>query len=120
MAASEEYTAYVLELLEPVGPLRASRLFGGVGISRAALQFAMVMDNRLYLAVDDATRGRYEAAGMAPFSYQTKQRRVQVRRYFEVPEHVFADPELLCDWARESLRAAAESEKPRRRTRWRA
>ncbi len=118
MSASGEYTAWVLELLAPVGPVRVGRFFGGVGLSHASAQFAMIMDNSLYFVVDDTTRARYEAAGMQPFSYETKQRRVQVRRYYELPEDVLTDPDELRVWARESLRVAAKrktKKKPLRR-----
>ena len=117
MAATDEYTRYVLELLTPVGPVRASRFFGGVGLSRASVQFAMIMDNSLYFVVDDTTRAGYEAAGMQSFSYDTKKGRVQVRRYFEVPEEVLSDPDELFAWAQASLRVAARKSKPRRSTR---
>jgi len=113
MAASAEYTAYVLELLSPVGPVAVSRFFGGVGLSRASVQFAMIMDNSLYFVVDDATRARYEAAGMQPFAYETKKGRVQVRRYFELPEDVLSDPDELRVWAQESLRVASKKERRR-------
>ena len=109
MTASAEYTEYVLELLEPIGPVRTSRFFGGVGISRDSVQFAMIMGNSLYFAADEHTRKKYEQAGMQPFSYMTKKGRVQVRKYFELPEDVLTDPEELRLWANESMRVAAKT-----------
>ena len=111
MTASAEYTEYVLELLEPIGPVRTGRFFGGVGISRNSVQFAMIMGNSLYFAVDENTRGKYEQAGMQPFSYMTKKGRVQVRKYFELPEDVLTDPEELRLWANESMRVASKTKK---------
>lgn len=111
---SDEYTEYVLELLEPVGPVKASRFFGGIGLSRASVQFGFIMDATTYFVVDDSTRPRYEAAGMKSFSYDTKKGRVQVRRYFEVPEEVLTDPDELRVWASESQRVAAKTKKKRR------
>ena len=108
MAASAEYTEYVLELLSPIGPVTVGRFFGGSGLSRASVQFAMIMDNSLYFVVDDTTRAGYEAAGMQSFSYETKKGRVQVRRYFELPEEVLSDPDELRVWAQESLRVASK------------
>lgn len=113
MTASAEYTDYVVELLSPVGPLTVGRFFGGVGVSRASVQFAMIMDNSLYFVVDDSTRPRYEAAGMGPFSYRTKKGRVQVRHYFELPESVLSDPDELRVWAAESVRVAAKKDRKR-------
>ncbi len=115
MALADEYTEYVLEQLAPLGQVRAARLFGGVGLSRGSLQFAMIMDRTLYFAVDDVTRPRYEAAGMQPFAYDTRKRRVQVRRYYELPEDVLVDADELRLWAEEALRAAARGRKPARK-----
>lgn len=108
MTASTEYTQYVLELLEPVLRVRTGRFFGGLGISSGTVQFGMIMDNSLYFVVDESTRPKYEAAGMKPFSYLTRKGRIQVRRYFELPEEVLNDPDALRVWARESIDVAAK------------
>lgn len=112
MTASTEYTEYVLELLAPIAPVQTGPFFGGIGISKGAVQFAMIMGNTLYFAVNDDTRKKYEEAGMRPFSYMTKKGRVQVRRYFELPEDILTDPEQLRAWAKESLRVAGTKSKP--------
>jgi DNA transformation protein len=112
---SDEFTAYALEQLEAVGPVKAARFFSGTGLSRNGTQFAFVIGGSLYFVVDDETRQRYEAAGMQCFEYDTKKRRVQVRRYYEVPEEVLSDPESLREWANESLAVAARTAKPRPR-----
>ena len=111
MSATTEYTQYVLELLEPIGPLRISRFFGGVGIYSGPAQFAMIMGNSLYFVVDDSTRPKYETAGMEPFSYTTKKGRIHVRRYFELPEDVLTDSEKLKAWAHESIDKAGKDKK---------
>ena len=101
--SSVEFIKYVMELLEPVGPVQAGRFFGGVGISNGCAQFAMIMGNSLYFVVDENTRGKYEQAGMQPFSYTTKKGHIQVRRYFELPEDILTDPEQLRVWASEAM-----------------
>ncbi|MGH9885613.1 MAG: TfoX/Sxy family protein [bacterium] len=115
---SDDYLDYVLELLAPIGLVKPTRFFGGVGLSLSSVQFAMIMDNCLYFVVDDTTRARYEAAGMQSFSYETKKKRVQVRRYFELPEDVLTDSDELRVWAAESLKVATETrpkKKPKKR-----
>jgi len=109
MSASAEYTEYILEQLAPVGPLTTGRFFGGMGLSRGGVQFAMIMGNSLYFVVDDTTREKYAAAGMGCFSYLTKKRRVLVRKYFELPEDVLTDPEELRRWAKESMQVAGNT-----------
>lgn len=113
MPASSEYTDYVLELLQPIGSVRTRRFFGGVSLVLDTVQFAMIMDNTLYFVVDDETRQPYEAVGMQPFSYLTKKGRVQVRRYVELPEDVLMDAEQLRCWARDAIRVASKTLKPK-------
>lgn len=115
MTASAEYTEYVLELLQVIGPVRTARFFGGMGIFNGAQQFAMIMGNSLYFAVDDTTRKKFEQAGMQAFSYLTKKGRIQVRKYFELPEDVLIDPEQLRQWASEAMRVAVSTKKPKQR-----
>jgi DNA transformation protein and related proteins len=108
-APSTEYVEYVLELLMPVGPVQTGRFFGGVGVSNGFVQFAMMMGNCLYFVVDETTRKKYERAGMQPFSYMTRKGRIQVRKYFELPEDILNDPEQLCVWAREAMNIAGKT-----------
>jgi DNA transformation protein len=111
LSINTEFTAYVLDTLKPVGAIKTGRFFGGVGFSCNSIQFAMMMENRLYFVVDDDTRKKYEAVGMLAFSYATKKGRIQVRRYFEVPENVFDDPEQLEHWAKEAISIAGKVKK---------
>lgn len=115
MSASTEYTDYVLEHLQALGRIETTTFFGGVGLLQDGKQFAMIMGNSLYFVVDDHTRPRYEQAGMTAFSYLTKKGRVQVRRYFELPEDVLTDAAILRIWAREAVLIAGQgkTKKPR-------
>ena len=106
MGASAEFIAYVQELLVPLGKLDAGRFFGGYAIKYGNRQFAMIMSNTLYLRVNDATRGQYEAQGSEPFSYATKKGVVLVRKFYAAPEHLFDDQDQLLAWARQAIVAA--------------
>ena len=114
MTASPQYTEYIFELLQPIGRMSMRRMFGGVGISYGAVHFAIIMGNSLYFTVDDSTRGKFEKAGMNPFSYVTKKGRIFVRSYFELPEDVLNDAESLRLWAIESINIADKKKKPKR------
>lgn len=72
----------------------------------------MIMGNSLYFVVDEGTRKKYEQAGMQPFSYATKKGRIQVRKYFEVPEEVLTDPAQRRIWANEAIGVARKTMKP--------
>lgn len=115
MASHErEFVNFVVESLQPLGPVVARRMFGGHGIFLDGLMFALIASDQLYLKVDDQNRGAYEAAGLQPFTYSGKGRPIQMS-YYEAPSEGFDDPEILCDWAREAYAAALRAKKPARR-----
>ena len=122
MAASPQFKAYLEELLEPLGPIVFKRLFGGQGLSLGGVTFAFIMGQTLYLRVDDQSRPAFEEAGMEPFSYDTKKRRVQVRSFYSTPEDLYDDRDEFLAWAQTALAAAqgAAREKARKKSRRKA
>jgi DNA transformation protein and related proteins len=111
-ATSSGYVEYILEQLGPLAGVTSGRFFGGTGLSVNSAQFAMVMGNSLYFAVDSATRPKYEQMGSSCFSYNTKNGRVQVKRYFQVPAEALEDQDTLVALATEAIQVAL---KPKRR-----
>src|SRR5262245_59499379 len=67
MGVSDSYRDFVLDQLGRVNPVRAKRMFGGVGIYSRGLFFALIAEGRLYFKVDDATRPDFERLDMEPF-----------------------------------------------------
>ena len=110
---TNEFVSHVLDLLEPLGPVSARRMFGGYGIYIDRVMFALVASDVLYLKVDDASRGEYEAAGLEPFCY-TKQGKSYRMSYHAAPEDALEDAELLRDWARKGVDAAFRSARGKR------
>ena len=111
MPARSDYVDYVLEQLAPFGRVRAAPLFGDTSLRRGTAMFGAILRNTLYFVVDDATRPRYEAAGMAPFEYDTKRGRVTIRRFYTLPQDLLEDSDELARWAEEACGVAAR--KPR-------
>ena len=110
-ASSREYVDYLLDLLAPLGRLSSGRFFGGDSLKLDAVQFAMVMGNTLFFVVDDSTRANYEQKGMGCFWYHTKKKRVNVRKYYEVPAELIDDQNSLIEWARQSVQVARSLKK---------
>ena len=116
-ATANEFVTHLLDLMEPLGPVSARRMFGGYGIYLDRMMFALVADDSLYLKIDDDSRGEFEAAGLEPFRYTKKGKSYQMS-YHAAPEDALEDAELLRDWARKAVDAAmraARSERPRKR-----
>ncbi|MBL1277596.1 MAG: TfoX/Sxy family protein [Ectothiorhodospiraceae bacterium] len=106
MSASPEFIEFVRELLLPLGELKDGKFFGGFAFKSGTKQFAMIMGNTLYFCVNAHTREKYEALGMEPFSYSTKKGKVNVKKYYSVPDDFFEDNEQLVAWANEAIESA--------------
>jgi DNA transformation protein len=102
----DAYIEHCIELLQPLGPVRPLRMFGGHGLYVDGLFMALVIENQLYLKTDDATRGRFVEAGCEPFSYATKTGERQVTSYYRPPEETLESPPLMLPWARLGFEAA--------------
>ena len=106
MPVSEHYIAFVHDLLADFEPLRIKRMFGGAGIYSGDLFFAILVEDTLYLKVDDGNRGAYQDRGIQPFSYESKDGRRGTMSYYPVPSEVLDNPDVLAPWARKAMDAA--------------
>jgi DNA transformation protein len=113
-STSSDYVDHIVDQLAQIGGIASGRFFGGVGLSCRGRQFAMMMGNTLYFAVDDSTRPRYVRQGSRCFSYDTKKGRVEVKKYYEVPADVLEDRDALVALARESISLAGKSYRQRK------
>jgi DNA transformation protein len=107
------FVSYVVESLQPLGPVSARRMFGGFGIYLHGTMFALIASDTLYFKVDGGNRSAYEAAGLEPFTYTDKGKPIRMP-YHEAPSEGFDDPDVLCAWARDAYAAALRSKKPKR------
>ena len=114
MAVSSEFADHLLELLEPVGGVEVRRMFGGAGLFHTNLMFALVAGDVVYLKVDDANRGDFEARGLGPFTYGTKNGERTIPGLYEIPEELLEDSDAFCAWAWRAIEAAwrADARKP--------
>ena len=102
----DQRTTYLLELLAPLGPVSARRMFGGTGLFLNGLMFGLIARDELFLKIGPANRHDYEAAGEAPFSYETRNGTNTIRSYWRCPPGLLDDPETFRDWARRAVDAS--------------
>src|SRR5690349_4790260 len=105
------YRDYVLDLLAPFGPIRARAMFGGHGIYKDGIFFALIAEDILYFKVDDQNRPAYQAAGSKPFTYEGKNGKPIAMSYWELPVDVLEDHDHLGQWVNEAVAAARRSKK---------
>ena len=106
MRGPDKLTAYLLEMRAPSGPVSARRMFGGVGLFHSGIMFGLIARDELFLKVGEANRSAYEAAGEAPFSYETKHGSHTIGSYWRCPPDLRDDAETLQVWARQAVEAA--------------
>jgi DNA transformation protein len=87
-------------------------MFGGAGIYRDGIMFALVSGDEIFLKSDAATEPRFREAGCRPFLYEKGGRSVEMS-YWSIPEEVLDDGELLKAWAELACQAAQRARKPR-------
>jgi DNA transformation protein and related proteins len=113
---------FIRDLFAPFGPVVVRRMFGGAGIYREGLMFALVFDGAIFLKVDDASIPDFKREGSRPFVYTRAKSPGKIGRaslsYWRLPERLYDDPEELAAWAERAL-AIAQRKKttPRARTR---
>lgn len=109
---SRDYAEHVCDLLFPFGVVMARPMFGGFGLYRDQVIFALIADDVLYFKVDDGNRSAYDVAGMLPFKPFAD--KPTTMSYWEVPADLFEDQELLCQWARHAFDAALRAQKKKK------
>ncbi len=110
---------HCLELLAPLGAVRARRMFGGHGLYLDGLFIAILADETLYLKADAEEQAAFAAAGCQPFTYTARGDQRIVMAYWSAPEEAMDSPAGMAPWARRALasalRAAASKARPAQR-----
>ncbi len=113
MSTNTEYLDYILGQLNSLGNVTYKRMFGGIGLYRAGIFFALIDDDLLYFKVDETNRDDYTAAEMEPFRPFGDQG--PTMQYYEVPEFVLTDTEELRGWALKAIDVALQAKKKKKK-----
>lgn len=113
--AHEDLREHCLELLAPLGSVRARRMFGGHGIYIDDLFVAIIAVDSLYLKANASTRPLFEAAGSSPFVYDSQNKAVSLG-YWTAPPDALESPALMAPWARLAMQAALDARAAKRAT----
>jgi DNA transformation protein len=106
MTVSASQLELVTELFSGLGSVSVRRMFGGAGVYAQGIMFAVVLDDVVYLKVDDALRAELEAEGSVPWVYLRDGQPVQMG-FSSLPDAALDDPVEACAWGRRALEVAA-------------
>ena len=97
------------DLFAPFGRIAVRRMFGGEGLFRDGLMFAIVHEERLYFKTSEESRQAFIAEGTGPLFYKFKNAEGVLRSYYELPDRLYDDPDELAEWARAAFAVALSS-----------
>lgn len=98
---------YLRDLFSAFRPVSVRRMFSGAGIYADGLIFAIVVDDVIYLKVDETNEADFVREKLPPFRYQAASGQQAVMSYRRMPERLYDDSEELAQWAARAFEAAA-------------
>ena len=101
----KEFAAYVVDLMQSIGPVYSKRMFGGFGVFLDGMMFGLIMINTLYLKVDEENLKEFDELGLKPFTYKKKGQEMKLS-YYQAPEEAMESMEIMRAWANRSFGAA--------------
>jgi DNA transformation protein len=118
---ADAFIEHLHDLFAALGPIGTRAMFGGHGVYFDGLIIGIVIDDALYLKVDDQSRAQFEAAGCAPFVYKFDQSRGQQQpitmSYWSLPEDAMDSPQAMLPWAKLAFAAALRKPRPPKKAR---
>lgn len=103
------FVEYVVgDLFSYLSDVSAKAMFGGYGIYRSGVMFALIADGELYFKVSDESKKQYEHLGSKAFTYM-KEGKPQELSYWYVNEDVQENTTLFRELAEQAFEFALES-----------
>ena len=107
-----EFFTYVIEdVLRDISGITSRAMFGGYGIYRDGIIFALIAFNQLYFKVGKINRADYVAMGSEPFIYEFKNHKKTTMPYWLVPDEIMQDKEKVEEWVNKSVEVSRTSKK---------
>ncbi|WP_428087368.1 TfoX/Sxy family protein [Candidatus Thioglobus sp.] len=110
MVKNNQFVLYLLEMLQAFGQVQAKPMFGGFGIYRDELIFAIVVDDALYIKADEDSLELFNKEELPRFTY-LKNGKACFMAYYQVPDEAVDDIDVLNYWAQIGCQAALRTRK---------
>jgi DNA transformation protein len=94
------------DLFRPFGRVTVKRMFGGQGVYRDGLIFALATQGEVFLKTDAESRPQFEAAGLKPFAYESARKGLTETSYFQLAPAAHDDEAELTRWCELAVAAA--------------
>lgn len=107
MAITAAYVTYLEDLFSGVSGASIRKMFGGVGIFRHGLMFALATsDGKIAFKADEVTIPEYVDAGSSEWVYESKSGKSASMGYWYVPDHLLDNADEFTNWAEKAFDTA--------------
>lgn len=104
MSLSNRYLDHVIARLSQVAEVAYRRIFNGAAIYHHGVQFALIVNDRLYFRADDSSRSLYEQQEM----HSLQPRGVKLQSdFYQLPDALLDEPNELRHWVRIAVEASS-------------
>lgn len=112
MPKDDSFHKYVMdEVFQEIEGITSRPMFGGFGIYKDGVFFALIADGQLYFKVDESNQADYERYSSKPFVYTGHKNRDVTMSYWELPVEIMEDRDELVKWIEKSVSARKSSKK---------
>ena len=111
MAISKEFLNHLEDLFSVVPGSTLRRMFGGVGVFRHGLMFALATDKgEIAVKTDGAVRALFEAEGAYEWIYESPSGKRGGMGYWIVPETILEDEDAFREWSERAFEVAVRAD----------
>lgn len=96
---------HLQELWQPWAKVRSRRMFGGIGLYRDDVMFGLIMDDEVFLKVDESSEPIFDEMGLPHFIYYRGGKPVRLS-FRQAPAEMFDESDVACEWAQRAWQAA--------------
>lgn len=115
MKKEPEFLEHVRDVLTAFGHITFRAMFGGYGVYKNGIIFAIIADEMLYLKTHKTNQKDFENIGSEAFTYDKGDGKKATMSYWLVTDDLMEDREELAKFARKSYEIAAAKSKSKKK-----
>ena len=108
MPVRNEFVEHVVEMLKPFGAVTVRRMFGGWGVYRDGVFFALIAGDVLYLKADEESAADFDRQGLEPFVFRKEGEDISTS-YRRAPDEALENPREMTRWAKAAYGGTAQA-----------
>lgn len=112
MPRNTSFHEYIVhDLLHDMSGVTSRQMFGGWGIYKNGVIFAIIIENELYTKVDEKNQPAFKNIGSSPFVYKRKDGKSATMSYWKIPEEIMEDREQFHELIQSSIEVSLRTKK---------